>query len=216
MVTAASRSLSCLLLLAWLAGGESFASEPAPARASPEDDSPPLFVAPFFLSARFTREVQLQIERLRIEQERETMVYREFKRGLMWAARDNGQDIDWKRANRYCDELELAGYDDWRLPAIEELERLQQKMSQALFKTPAEVRLTACCPWSSTKRGDRSAWNFSFRFRKRFSGTLSYSYDLRALCVRRMAAEEMAVSKKGKKAAKRALRSGRGDLGQDG
>ena len=171
--------------------------------AGPEADRAPLFVAPFFVSARFTQEVLRLLEEQRIEQERETMVYRDFKRGLMWATRDNGRDVDWKRAHQYCEVLELAGYDVWRLPAIEELESLHQKMSAALFKTPAKIRLTACCPWSSTKRDEKSAWNFSFRFRKAFSGTLSYSYDLRALCVRPMTVEELAVDKKTKKAAKR-------------
>jgi hypothetical protein len=53
-----------------------------------------------------------------------------------------------------------------------------------MFKTSKEVKLSACCQWSSTKHTATSAWNFSFRFRKPFSGILTYSLDLRALCVR--------------------------------
>jgi hypothetical protein len=63
-------------------------------------------------------------------------------------------------------------------------------MSANQFKVPGEIRLTACCPWSSTKKNEDSAWNFNFRYRKPFSGALSYTYDLRALCVRSPASGE--------------------------
>ncbi len=205
------RHLNCAFLLSWLAcgGAWAFTAEVSPAAAPSAGDSEAVFFAPFFLSSGFTREARRQMELLRIERERETMVYRDFKRGLMWPTRDNGRDLDWKRAGRYCDDLALAGYQDWRLPEIEQLEGLHQKMAQTLYKTPRQIQLTACCPWSSTRSGDNSAWNFSFRFRKRFSGTLTYSYELRALCVRPMAAEEMAVDKKTKKAVARAARGER-------
>ena len=36
--------------------------------------------------------------------------------GLMWAAKDNGKDITWGNAMKYCQALSLAGYSDWRLP----------------------------------------------------------------------------------------------------
>ena len=41
--------------------------------------------------------------------------------GLMWTKKDNGRDIDWPSAQRYCEGLELQGYSDWGLPTIEEL-----------------------------------------------------------------------------------------------
>ncbi|MFP5237877.1 MAG: DUF1566 domain-containing protein [Acidobacteriota bacterium] len=36
--------------------------------------------------------------------------------GLMWAARDNGSDVNWNQAKEYCSKLRLAGDRDWRLP----------------------------------------------------------------------------------------------------
>jgi len=40
---------------------------------------------------------------------------------LMWAAKDNGRDVSWKGAVKYCRNLRLAGYSDWRLATIAEL-----------------------------------------------------------------------------------------------
>jgi len=42
--------------------------------------------------------------------------------GLMWAGKDNGKDVNWRQAAKYCRNLRLAGYSDWRLPTIDELE----------------------------------------------------------------------------------------------
>ena len=43
--------------------------------------------------------------------------------GLMWEkdAGNGGNDLAWCAALAYCDGLELAGYEDWRLPSIREL-----------------------------------------------------------------------------------------------
>ena len=42
--------------------------------------------------------------------------------GLTWAGKDNGKDVSWKSAVKYCRELRLAGYSDWRLATLAELE----------------------------------------------------------------------------------------------
>ncbi|MHB9099700.1 MAG: Lcl C-terminal domain-containing protein, partial [Syntrophales bacterium] len=41
--------------------------------------------------------------------------------GLMWAARDNGSDINWSDAKSYCDNYRGGGHADWRMPTEEEL-----------------------------------------------------------------------------------------------
>jgi hypothetical protein len=42
--------------------------------------------------------------------------------GLMWAGKDNGKDVGWRKAMKYCKNLRLAGYSDWRLAAVNELQ----------------------------------------------------------------------------------------------
>ena len=46
------------------------------------------------------------------------------KTHLMWAAQDNGSDINWEGAGSYCKNLNLAGYHDWRMPTEDELREL--------------------------------------------------------------------------------------------
>ncbi len=41
--------------------------------------------------------------------------------GLMWEMIPLGGKLTWEDAVEYCDNLELGGYDDWRIPTVEEL-----------------------------------------------------------------------------------------------
>src|SRR5271157_3353252 len=43
---------------------------------------------------------------------------------LMWAAKDNGSDIEWQDAKFYCENYRGGGYKDWRMPTLDELEGL--------------------------------------------------------------------------------------------
>ena len=44
--------------------------------------------------------------------------------GLMWQQSDDGVYRTWKEALAYCENATLAGYSDWRLPNIRELETI--------------------------------------------------------------------------------------------
>ena len=44
--------------------------------------------------------------------------------GLMWQISDDGQTRNWQEALAYSQDLELAGYTDWRLPNIKELQSI--------------------------------------------------------------------------------------------
>lgn len=46
---------------------------------------------------------------------------------LMWTAKDNGSDIDWHGAKRYCESYRGGGYTDWRMPTPDELAGLYNK-----------------------------------------------------------------------------------------
>jgi hypothetical protein len=73
------------------------------------------------------------------------------KTGLMWAASDNGEDIDYEDARSYCNSLAAGGFSDWRHPDIEELKALsdQKEKNAAGFGLTGKIRLSSCCPWSS-------------------------------------------------------------------
>jgi hypothetical protein len=45
--------------------------------------------------------------------------------GLMWQQVPSSRGFSWKEAVEYCNELELGGYDDWRIPTLKELFALQ-------------------------------------------------------------------------------------------
>ncbi len=44
--------------------------------------------------------------------------------GLMWMQNDNGSDLLWKDALSYAENLTFAGYSDWRLPDVKELQSI--------------------------------------------------------------------------------------------
>jgi len=51
--------------------------------------------------------------------------------GLMWAAKDNGKDVSWRKAMKYCHDLRLDGYFDWRLATVAELQGIYDKAVEA-------------------------------------------------------------------------------------
>jgi len=56
--------------------------------------------------------------------------------GLMWAAKDNGKDVSWHKAMKYCRNLRLAGYSDWRLATLGELVGIYDKSAEAPGENP--------------------------------------------------------------------------------
>lgn len=51
--------------------------------------------------------------------------------GLTWAGKDNGKDVSWKGAVKYCGDLRLAGNSDWRLANTVELQGIYDKTASA-------------------------------------------------------------------------------------
>jgi hypothetical protein len=50
---------------------------------------------------------------------------------LMWAAKDNGKDVSWRKAMKYCHGLRLDGHSDWRLANVVELQGIYDKTVEA-------------------------------------------------------------------------------------
>jgi Protein of unknown function (DUF1566) len=136
--------------------------------------------------------------------------------GLMWAAKDNGKNVNWHQATKYCHRLRVGGYADWRLATIEELEGLIDVKAYApehvgdssilhfnfSHKVHGDLLLTGQ-EWSSSQRlDDRGkpsgiAWYFDF-INVRMSDDdgdvgLLDNYHKRALCVRDSMATPSAV-----------------------
>lgn len=109
-------------------------------------------------------------------------VYLDPETGLMWTLKDNGKSTSWGEANEYAKSLSLAGYKDWRLPTIDELERLFDRNSGTIRKP---FDLTGTWVWSSTREDSDSAWFFYFDVGGRGLDHLGDSFNYRALCVRR-------------------------------
>jgi hypothetical protein len=145
-----------------------------------------------------------QVETIRKQAEAEAALHPTWTdptTGLMWAKTDNGSDVSWEQASDYCTKLELAGYNDWRLPTIEELEGIYDPSVsvQTVFDygvtnvhVKGNLKLTGWY-WSSSQGNApgkpwQVAWNFIFHHSTGERGNgfpLGFSYSMRALCVRR-------------------------------
>jgi hypothetical protein len=98
--------------------------------------------------------------------------------GLMWAGKDNGKDLSWKNAVKYCRDLRLAGHSDWRLASLDELQGIydrrldpsgmigEEKGWEFADRVKGNIYLTGD-QWSSTRipddRGHPSAYAWYFR-----------------------------------------------------
>jgi hypothetical protein len=51
-------------------------------------------------------------------------VWTDTSSNLTWATKDNGKDVSWKSALKFCRALRLGGYADWRLAKIPELQAI--------------------------------------------------------------------------------------------
>ncbi len=109
--------------------------------------------------------------------------------GLMWAAKDNGKDINWRDGKAYCENYRGGGYTDWRMPTKDELEEIHgwRKKNRYGCHVSKLIELTTCSVWGSDTRGP---WAVTIHFTTTsnvFGVTWhdpSNSTDIRALPVR--------------------------------
>ncbi len=98
---------------------------------------------------------------------------------------DSGDDLTWESALNFCENLTLAGYEDWRLPTIKELQTIADysKTAPAIDKTVFPETVSSFY-WSSTTYADNTvhAWRVYFGMGRVTPNDKSLAYYVR--CVR--------------------------------
>ena len=111
---------------------------------------------------------------------------------LMWAAKDNGSDINWANAKSHCENYYAGGYTDWRMPTQDELAGLYDAnktrpapcyRSFDIHVITESIDITCFAPWASDTRGSDAA-QFDFVRGTRFWYLQTHTYGTRALPVR--------------------------------
>jgi hypothetical protein len=117
--------------------------------------------------------------------------------GLIWAKRASrfivgggsygGCGGTWDDANRFCTDLRVGGYSDWRLPTVDELEGMSDA-TQNIQNNHVKGGISFCgYAWSSTPGSDPSlVWAVEFNYvpAKRQEAQKVWEFG-QALCVRR-------------------------------
>lgn len=109
---------------------------------------------------------------------------------LMWAAKDNASNINWRDARSYCERYRGGGYTDWRMPTQDELAGLydaakthKAECGYDAHLTTELIHLSCSDVWASESRGYESVY-FSFIVGKRFWYSWTGVNHYRALPVR--------------------------------
>lgn len=136
-----------------------------------------------WLAQAFSKDVHSFVDRYRAYPDDGTVL--DTLKNLMWAAKDNGADINWQDAKSYCENYRGGGYSDWRMPTQDELEELSNKYMVLCSNSHiiTMITLTDLCVWASEMRGFDAAY-YRFGFGMPYWCPQSYSGHARALPVR--------------------------------
>ena len=79
---------------------------------------------------------------------------------LMWEDTKKAANnaVNWKKAEKYCSELELGGYKDWKIPTIKQLEHLYDKDREKIYNG-----IGGSFYWSNDRFQDRAKiWDYAY------------------------------------------------------
>jgi hypothetical protein len=112
-------------------------------------------------------------------------VVRDVKTGLDWAQSDNGSNISWSDATRYC----AAKGSGWRLGSPTELEGIFDTLQSTPCGTQtcnvsSKFTLTDSWFWSNELKHSSYPWTVYLHVGGRFAHHEGLAYYTRALCVR--------------------------------
>lgn len=77
--------------------------------------------------------------------------------GLMWQKEDSKSGMDWRGALKYCEDLRLGGYADWRLPNAKELQSIVDYK-----RSPQATASAAIDPVFSVSRIDEGLGSYPY------------------------------------------------------
>ena len=109
-------------------------------------------------------------------------------RKLMW--QDDKAVINnkmtWPQARRYCKNLNLAGFSDWRLPTIEELSTIidLDRYNPAIAKEFKNVRSEWY--WTNTSCASNRSYAWEFYFKYGYDGNYGKNSNRYVRCVRKI------------------------------
>jgi len=110
------------------------------------------------------------------------------QQGVMWQQTDDGKERSWQEAKKYCENLELAGHKDWRLPEISLLTGILEPANSPTVD-PA-LRVKPSYYWSATEGANSNTAKYVNFF---YGNTYAYSKDnsYYALCARNAAPQKV-------------------------
>ncbi len=104
--------------------------------------------------------------------------------GLMWQDDKHLRQGKWEMAIDYCQNLNFAGYHDWRLPTITELESIEDDRKSSSAVKSGLKNVADDYHWSSTSYVEDPSAAWSVRFGHGGDSTNNKSYDFFVRCVR--------------------------------
>ena len=105
---------------------------------------------------------------------------------LMWTSTDNGEDLEGHAAEDYCGAMSRAGFEDWRIPMLQELSDVHDTGTSAPV---GGIRLSSCCAWAQSRvKSPASDQMVTGLLKINFSGSMTIEDPekivARVLCVR--------------------------------
>lgn len=109
------------------------------------------------------------------------------KTGLMWQDNSDSKYIqkDWQGALAFCSTLRLAGYDDWRLPTVKELETILGASPRNMdIKQGFKYIGGSGYYWSSVAHESNEAFAWMMNFKRGYEYKNYKTYERHIRCVR--------------------------------
>jgi len=146
-----------------------------------------------FITAKYSNAVDIGKDSRFIAYDNGTIL--DTKTNLMWAAKDNGSNINWTDAKSYCENYRGGGFTDWRMPTKSELKGLYDDsiFGNNGYHLTKLINLSGSFVWSSETTGPKP-FVTSFLYGLAYEETSSNARRNRALPVRTSGRETTSVN----------------------